>query len=108
SAYFILQRGDDLFCAYVDHLSGGRVGEASVQAEVDPAGLVTDFDAVLGLLRRHYRGVKDVQHAVGAVTEPDLFFVRRQADAVAGAAMPLDRALLVAIDLEPVELLARP
>ena len=33
-------------------------------------------------------------------------FVRRQADAVARAAVPLDRALLVALDLDPVELLA--
>ena len=53
------------------------------------------------------RVVEDVQRAVGGVADPDFLLVRRQADAVAGAAVPLDRALLEALHLDAVQHLAR-
>ena len=58
------------------------------------------------LLRRHHRRVEDVHLLVGAVGEPQLLFVGREADAVARAAVPLDRSLLEAGDLDPVQHLA--
>ena len=44
---------------------------------------------------------------LAASDDPDFLLVRRQADAVARAAVPLDRPLLVALHLDPMELLAR-
>ena len=52
------------------------------------------------------RGVEDVHGVVGAVGEPELLLVRRQPDAVAGAAVPLDRALLEAGHFDAVQHLA--
>ena len=97
--------GEDLPRLRVDHFAGRRIGVAAVDAEGDPAGLVADGDAG-DLLRRHHRRVEDVQAAVGAVGQPQLLLVRRQPDAVAGAAVPLDRALVVAGDLDAVQHLA--
>src|SRR5206468_6996795 len=45
---------------------------------------------------------------VGAVAEPKLALVRRECDAMAGAAVALHGALCVALDLDAVEQLARP
>ena len=62
---------------------------------------------LVDLLGRHHRGVEDVDPLVGGVDDPELLLVGRQADAVARAAVPLDRALLEALHLDPVERLAR-
>ncbi len=59
------------------------------------------------LLGRHDGRVEDVQPTVGGVGEPELLLVGRQADAVAGAAVPLGRPLLEALHLDPIQLLAR-
>ena len=68
--------------------------------DVDEAlGLIADFNAVFRLFRRHYRGVEDMNETVGAVAKPDLFLVRGQADAVAGAPVPLHFTLFIAFDL---------
>ena len=49
------------------------------------------------LLRRHDGRVEDVHPAVERVGQPELLLVGRQADPVAGAAVPLGRALLEAL-----------
>src|SRR5262249_49638505 len=106
AALLVFQRGEDLFRLGVDDLAGGRVGVAAVEAEGDPARLFAQADAGR-LLRRHDRGVEDVHLAVGGVAHPDLLLVRREADAVAGAAVPLDGALLEALHLDAVQHFAR-
>src|SRR5882724_8788656 len=87
-ALFIGQTRDDLACSDFDDLPRGRIGVASINAERDPARLVAQQDGG-DLLGGHYRIVEKVQAAVGRVRHPELLFVWRQADAVAGAAMPL-------------------
>src|SRR5436190_2111036 len=42
---------------------------------------------------------------VRAVSEPQFLFIRRQGDAVAGASVTLDRALIVTLHLDTIELL---
>ena len=59
------------------------------------------------LLRRHHRRVEDVHPAVGRVGQPELLVVGRQADPMAGAAVPLGRPLLKPRHLDAIQLLAR-
>src|SRR5262249_47630023 len=47
-----------------------------------------------------------MDRAVGAIGDPQLLFIRCQSDAMARAAVALDRALLVTLDLDAVKLLA--
>src|SRR5262249_35635438 len=89
-------------CLGVDDLARGGEGVTAVEAERHPAGLFAQLDAD-SLFRWHHRGIEDVQGAVVRVTDPKLLLVRRQADAVARAAMPLDRPLLVTFHLHPVQ-----
>src|SRR5438105_4667659 len=89
---FIHKREDDLAALGVDDIQGGRIRETAVAAKSDPAGLFAQFDAG-DLLGWHEGGVENVHAAVGGITDPNLLFVRRVADAVAGAAVPLDHAL---------------
>ena len=58
-----------------------------------------DADA---LLRRQDGSVEDVDLAIGGVTHPDFLLVRRQADAVAGAAVALDVAAFESLDVDAV------
>lgn len=52
---------------------------------------------------RHDGGVKDVDHAVVTVGEPDFLFIGGHGDAVAGAAVAFDGAHFVAMDFDAVE-----
>src|SRR6185295_13815606 len=106
-AGLVLERCHDGAGLRVDDFSGRRVGVAAVEAEGHPTRLVAELDA-RDLPGRHRRRVEDVQAAVGAVREPDLLFVGREADAVARAAVALDRSFLVAGHLDAVQHLARP
>ena len=49
-----------------------------------------------------------MDEVVGAVGQPEFLFIGSQGDAVAGAAVALDRALLVALHFHAVEHLAGP
>src|SRR5262249_37240201 len=100
SPLLIRERGNDPPAACFHDLAGGWVGIPPVQAERHPAGLVAQRDAG-ALLRRHGRGVEDVEAAVVRVAEPELALVGRQSDAVARAAVTLRRPLLYAGDLHP-------
>src|SRR5262245_41088386 len=91
----VAQRGDDLLARHVDDLARGRIGIAAVEAERHPAGLLAELDTDR-LPGRHGRGVEDVDMAVGRIADPDFPLVGRQANAVARAAVPLDRSFLKA------------
>ena len=80
--------GDDLPRPGVDDVAGRRVRRVAVDAERDPAGLIAQLDAG-DLLRRHHRRVEDVDAAVGRIAQPEFALVRREADAVARAAVAL-------------------
>src|SRR6266566_1433433 len=99
---FVFKRGNNTLGAGVDDVAGGGISAAAVDAEGDPAGLVAQFDA-LRLLRRHHGGSGDMNAAVGAVGKPQLFFVGRERNAVAGAAMPLGRPFLIASNLDAMQ-----
>src|SRR6266699_519959 len=99
---FVFKRGNNTLGAGVDDVAGGGISAAAVDAEGDPAGLVAQFDA-RRLLRRHHGGIEDMNAAVGAVGKPQLFFVGRERNAVAGAAMPLGRPFLIASNLDAMQ-----
>src|SRR5262245_54430097 len=102
---FVGERRQDLLGSHVNHLAGRRIAVLGVQAECDPARLLAQADAH-GLLRRHDGIVEDVYLLVERVHDPDLLLVRRQADAVAGAAVSLHRPLLRPLNFHSMELLA--
>ena len=77
----------------------------TVDAEADPAGEVTKVDGG-DLLRGHDGGVEDVQCVVGAIRQPEFFFIGSQGDAVAGAAVALQRTGLVIGDFDAAKKLA--
>ena len=97
AALLVRQRGDDLLRLRVDHLAGRRIGVAAVEAERDPARLLAQLDARRSASAASRVLSKTCTRLLAASHHPDLLLVRRQADAVAGAAVPLDRALLEAL-----------
>src|SRR5262249_55239738 len=105
AAGFVLQSRDELLGLRVEDLASTWVGVAAVEGEGDPAGLLPQRQA-MRLPRRGRRQVEDVQPAIVGVADPGLGLVRREADAVAGAAVPLHGALLVALNLDALEYLA--
>src|SRR5262245_11812145 len=94
SARLIRESCDDLLALDVDYLSGRRISQPSVDAERYPSGLLAQLDAHL-LFRRHGRCIENMKTLVETVTEPDFCFIRRQADAVTRAAVPLDLTFLI-------------
>src|SRR5205814_927811 len=68
-------------------------------------GLVAQGNAA-DLLGRHLSVVENVQAPVCRVRQPNLLFVRRQADAVAGTAVAFSWALLESFHRYPMEHLA--
>ena len=105
SAVLVGQARHDLARADVDHIARGRVGISAVEAERDPAGLVPDLNAG-ELFGRQHRGIKDVHAAVVRVRQPELFLIRGQAHAMAGAAMPLGRPGFKSFHFDAVQDLA--
>src|SRR5438132_12833751 len=84
----------DLLRSRIDDDPAVGIGVAAVDAEREPAGMrpgrgrVEDSNA--GDLFRRTRGdVEDVDVAVDAVHDPDLFLIRRQVETVTGRAMRL-------------------
>src|SRR5256885_5187048 len=104
-AGFVFEGGDDAFGGGVDYVAGGGIGAAAVDAEGDPAGLIAQGDAG-HLFGRHCGGVENVDAAVGGVGEPEFSFIRRERDAVAGAAVALGGTFLEASDFHAMEHLA--
>src|SRR5688572_22477402 len=88
---FILQGCDDVPRLGVDNLSGRGKTVRSIQAESYPAWLFTQRNAgdLCGRLGGH---VEHVQAIVVPITQPDLFFIGRQPDAMARTAMTLHGA----------------
>lgn len=78
----------------------------AVDRERDPAGLVRKRDA-RDLARGHHGRVEDVHPAIVGVGEPEFGFIGSQADPVAGAAVPLGRALFKACHLDAIALSSR-
>ena len=72
----------------------------AITGEGDPAGLIAHRDA-----RDEHRWerpvIEDMQALVGCIREPDLLFVRSQADSMAGASVALDRSLAETGYLDP-------
>ena len=104
-ALFVGQRGDDLTGLHVDNLTRRGVGQRAVDAERHPARLVAELDAG-DLLRRQCGQVEEVQMLVRGVADPDFLLIGSQSDAVARAAVALDRALLEPGDLHAMQHLA--
>jgi hypothetical protein len=82
-----------------------EVGVLAIDAESDPAGLISQFEAGL-LPRGHDRRVKDVHPSIVSVGDPQLALVGRQANSVAGATMTLGGTGFEPLDLDPVQHLA--
>src|SRR5262249_28428075 len=89
----------------VDHFARRRIGVTAIETEGHPAGLLAQRDAS-DLLGRRLRGIEDVDVAVCRVADPDLFLVGREANTVAGAAVPFNRTFLVAFDFDSIQLFA--
>src|ERR1700733_4766860 len=90
---FIVKRVDDLSGLAVDDVAAGRDHILPVDGHEHPARHVGSLD-VGNLFRWHDGIVEDMDVIVGSIREPDLFFVRRQGNAVTGTSMPLDGARL--------------
>src|SRR5438045_592105 len=69
AAVLVGEGGEDLVRGDVDHLAGGGVGKAAVEAERDPAGLVAERDAE-ALDGRHDGGVENVDTLIGRIGDP--------------------------------------
>src|SRR4029079_5394838 len=104
-ALLVLQRGHDRLGLHLDHFARGGVGVPAVEAKRDPAGLFADRQAG-DLFGRVLRRVEDMDAGVVGVGDPDFRLVGCQANAVAGAAVPLHRPRRVPLDLDAPELLA--
>ena len=105
SASFILQYGHDFPRGDIDHVAGGRISDAAVNAECYPAWLIPQLDAA-DLLWRHDGSIKNVHALVRAIGDPEFLFVWREPDAVAGAAMAFHGTFLEAFHFDAVQLLA--
>src|SRR5262249_13104651 len=97
---------EDLLGLGVDNFSSGGKSISTVDAERDPAGLLTKFNAYC-LSRRHDGGVEKMQPAVGRVAHPDFLFIRSQANAMTRTAVPLGRSLSEALNFHTIKLFAR-
>ena len=60
----------------------------------------------MDLLRRHHRGVEEVQVAVVSIGHPDFALVSRQPNAMTWAAMTFHRATLESLHFDTMQLLA--
>src|SRR5437660_4557479 len=83
---FIFQLSNDGLRLRVDDVATRRVQPFAVGTPRQPQRFVPHFDA-LQLLWRSYRIVEHVNHAVRSVRQPDLLFIGRQRDAMAGTAV---------------------
>src|SRR5262249_55577112 len=99
------QGGQGSFARNVDYLAGAGIRKSAVETEGDPAGLFAELETRLEP-RRHGGVVEDVNHLVKRVDDPDFGLIRRQADAVAGAAVPLGRPFGDARNFDAVQFAA--
>jgi len=88
-AFLVRQRCNDFLAIRVDNLSRRWIGKAAVEAERHPAWLVAQRDA-LHLLGRVGRQVENVDLLIVRIAQPELLFVRREPDAMAGSAVTLN------------------
>jgi len=95
-AGFIVKRVDDFPGLAVDDVTAGGDHILAVSGHKHPTRKIGRFD-VSNLFWRHDRIVEDVDIIIGSIREPDFLFVRRQGDAMTGAAMPLHGARLEAL-----------
>jgi len=102
NAFFIGEAADDFFGFNVDYVAGRGVSILTVDGESHPAGFIAEFDA-LDVFGRHHCVVVEVQAAIMGVGEPDFFFVRREADAVTGAAVTFGGADFEALDFDAMK-----
>src|ERR1700730_7879893 len=75
----LVAQGSHNFLGFrIDDFTGRRKSKMAVDAKSSPAGLFPKHDAG-GLARGHDGGVKYVEAAVGGITNPDFFLIRREA-----------------------------
>ena len=90
TALLVFERRHDPAGRHVDDFAGRGIGVATVDTEGHPARIVAQLDAAE--LFGRLDGDVEVMHVlVVAVDDPDFLFIRREADAVAGAGVALDR-----------------
>ena len=102
---FISESGDDLATGDIDDVTGRGIGDLPIQAEGDPSGLISHCDTV-DICGRCGGRVEDVHPLIERITDPDLRFVRSQADAVTGTSMSFDVPRLKPGDFDAVQLFA--
>jgi hypothetical protein len=86
---FVGERAENFLARSVDDFAGGRPGEATVDRDGNPAGLIANRDG-MSQFRGRYGGVENVEFLIVRGGQPDFPFVRRQRDAVARAAVTFD------------------
>ncbi len=101
----ILKSGENLLGACIDDLSGGRVGEPTIDTESDPTRLFSNGDRS-GLFGRLDGVVEDMQSLIVCVDHPHLLFIGSQTHTMAWTSMPLDWALFEATHFDAMEFFA--
>src|SRR5215471_13250940 len=102
SSSLVLKRGHNSFSSSINHVSGGRISRSPINAECNPARLISEPDACT-LFRRHRGRIENVKAGVRSISEPQLLFVRRQSNAVARATVSFRRSFLVSRDFYTVK-----
>ncbi len=100
--FLVSQLGDQFQAGGVKDVAGRRISQTAINAERDPAGLVTDGQTG-HQFRRHHCGIVDVHVTVGSVGHPEFRFIGCEADAVTGTSMPFDFSLFEAFYFDTMQ-----